>query len=69
MIGFLTLGVLGVLGANPFRAGEYTRAKDAKVKGMNTLTDDLSLYSVPLFAYPGEQFGNDEGHGMRRDGG
>ena len=35
MIGFLTLGGLG---ANPFRAGEETRAKDAKdakVKGKN----------------------------------
>ena len=30
MIAFLTLGELGVLGANPFRAGEQTRAKDAK---------------------------------------
>ena len=31
------LGVLGVLGANPFRAGESTRAKlakDAKTKGI-----------------------------------
>ena len=37
MIGFLTLGELGVLGANPFRAGESIRAKDAKdakVEGM-----------------------------------
>ena len=37
MIAFLTLGELGVLGANPFRAGKSTRAKDAKdakVKGM-----------------------------------
>jgi len=34
VIAFLTLGELGVLGANPFRAGESTRAKDAKVKGM-----------------------------------
>ena len=36
-VGFLTLGELGVLGANPFRGGgEETRAKDAKdakVKG------------------------------------
>ena len=43
MIAFLPLGVLCVLGANPFRAGEETRAKvaklaklakDAKVKGI-----------------------------------
>ena len=37
MIAFLTLGELGVLGANPFRAGEQTRAKgakDAKFKGI-----------------------------------
>ena len=37
MIAFLTLGELGVLGANPIRAGELNRAKgakDAKVKGM-----------------------------------
>jgi len=37
VIAFLNLGELGVLGANPFRAGESTRAKDAKdakVKGM-----------------------------------
>ena len=36
MIAFLTLGGLGVLGANPFRGGEENRAKDAKdakVKG------------------------------------
>ena len=36
MIAFLTLGELGVLGANPFRGGEENRAKDAKdakVKG------------------------------------
>jgi hypothetical protein len=37
VIAFLTLGELGVLGANPFWAGEENRAKDAKdakVKGM-----------------------------------
>ena len=34
MISSLTLGVLGVLGANPFRAREQTRAKDAKFKGI-----------------------------------
>ena len=28
------LGVLGVLSANPFRAGESTRAKLAKLKGI-----------------------------------
>ncbi len=42
------LGELGVLGANPIRGGEETRAKGAKgakVKGMNPLIDDLSLYS------------------------
>ena len=31
MIAFLPLGVLCVLGANPFRAGEETRAKVAKL--------------------------------------
>ncbi|MCX6977257.1 MAG: hypothetical protein NTX04_04795 [Verrucomicrobia bacterium] len=40
MIAFLSLGELGVFGANPFRGGEENRAKDAKdakdakVKGM-----------------------------------
>ena len=37
MIAFPTLGVLSVLGANPFRARKSTRAKlakDAKVKGI-----------------------------------
>ena len=42
------LGELGALGANPFRAGEETRAKDAKdakVKGMRAITDlSVSLY-------------------------
>ena len=53
-----TLGELGVLGANPFRGGEETRAKDAKdaeVKGMKDdgVILDLSLY-LPL---AGESFG------------
>jgi hypothetical protein len=39
MIAFLTLGELGVLGANPFRAGEQTRAKGTKgTKGAKSRT-------------------------------
>jgi hypothetical protein len=33
VIAFLTLGELGALGANPFRAGEVTLAKGKRPKG------------------------------------
>ncbi len=46
-IAFPNLGVLCVLGANPLRAGESTRAKlakDAKVKGMKP--DEIAQVAV-----------------------
>ena len=44
MIAFLTLGDLGVLGANPFWAGEENRAKDAKDAKVKGMKDEETRY-------------------------
>jgi hypothetical protein len=40
----LTLGELGVLGANPFWGGEETRAKDAKDAKVKGMKDEETRY-------------------------
>jgi hypothetical protein len=44
VIAFLTLGELGVLGANPLWSGEENRAKDAKDAKVKGMKDDESRY-------------------------